>query len=279
VWQQVRALERELKVTLLRQGGRGVELTPEGELLRKIIQPHVSGLDSLGRLFEAQRRELPQSLVVGSTPYLISHRLPGPVVDFTRRHPSVRLLLRAESWTDEVAGQVHQRQVDLGVVPYHPDESRHPDLDYQDLFELQFTLLAARDHPLARKRRVSAQDLVQYPLIRGVSFNQTALDNVLRRHDLVERMHVVMENGNTDIVLKYVALGVGVAVLFIGADAQGGGEVHARPFDVEGTPRLRVALLTRKGAHLSPHAQDFCHTLREHVAHVAGGKPVRRGAE
>src|SRR5438105_2107771 len=60
VWQQVRALERELGVTLLRRQGRSVELTPSGRLLLELAQPHVSGIDSLARLFEARQAELPQ---------------------------------------------------------------------------------------------------------------------------------------------------------------------------------------------------------------------------
>src|SRR4051812_46486755 len=62
VWQQVRALERELKVTLLRRRGRAVETTAEGRLLLELVQPHVSGLDSLMRLFETRRAQMQQRL-------------------------------------------------------------------------------------------------------------------------------------------------------------------------------------------------------------------------
>src|SRR5262245_32393070 len=66
VWQQVRALERQLRARLLRRRGRAVEVTDEGRLLLDLVQPHVSGLDSLSRLFEARRADLPQELVVAS---------------------------------------------------------------------------------------------------------------------------------------------------------------------------------------------------------------------
>jgi hypothetical protein len=46
VWQQVRALERQLGAVLLRRRGRAVELTAEGQLLVELIQPHIHGLDS-----------------------------------------------------------------------------------------------------------------------------------------------------------------------------------------------------------------------------------------
>src|SRR5262249_49546729 len=82
VWEQVRGLERRLGATLLIRRGRMVELTAEGRLLLHLIQPHVSGLDSLERLFEAQRSELPQRLTVASTPNMLAYHLIGPVQEF-----------------------------------------------------------------------------------------------------------------------------------------------------------------------------------------------------
>src|SRR5262249_41047602 len=83
VWQQVRALERELKAKLWRRRGRVVELTDEGRLL----QPHISGLDSLRRLFETRRAGSPQELVVASGAYLLAHYLPKPIQQFRVQHP------------------------------------------------------------------------------------------------------------------------------------------------------------------------------------------------
>ncbi|MBY0522557.1 MAG: LysR family transcriptional regulator [Gemmataceae bacterium] len=268
VWQQVRALERELKVTLLRLGGRGVELTAEGNLLLKLIQPHVTGLDSLVRLFETQRTELQQSLTVASTPGLISHALPAAIQAYSRANPAVRLHLLSDMWTDKLIECLDRRQVDLGIVPFHRSETRNANLAYEELFKLQFTLLTARDHPLARKRRVSAEDLVQYPIIKGAGYNQQSLEELLRRHDLLDRMHVVMESVSTDIIVKYVGLGIGIALVYVGnrtADWNMG-DLHTRRFDPEETDALPVALMYRKGAHLPDHVEAFCKNVRRHLA-------------
>jgi DNA-binding transcriptional LysR family regulator len=275
VWQQVRGLERELKVHLIAQNGRGIELTAEGHLLLGLIQPHVSGLDSLVRLFEAQRVGLQQRLAVASTPYLLAHHLPGVIQEFTRLHPSVRLHLQADVWSDSLLGMLDQRRFDLAIVPYHPSETRNPNVQYDDLFELRFTLLTARGHPLIRKRHVKPADLVQYPIIKGASYNHAALENTLRRHDLLDRQNVVLESGSTDIVLKYVGLGVGVAVLYVGAKDTMPPEVHARPFEVEAEP-LVVALLSRKGAHLPEHVAAFASLVRSKIGGASEASAKRR---
>src|SRR6516164_4847443 len=82
VWQQVRALERELKAKLLRRRGRAVELTDDGRRLLEKVQPHVSGLDSLRHFFEARREGTRQELVVASGAYLLANHLPDPVQQF-----------------------------------------------------------------------------------------------------------------------------------------------------------------------------------------------------
>jgi DNA-binding transcriptional LysR family regulator len=266
VWQQVRALERELKVTLLRPGKHGIELTPEGHLLLRLIQPHLIGLDSLVRLFETQRAELQQSLTVASTPYLMLHHLPAVIHEYTRAYPSVRLHLQTDFWTASVINLVDQRRVDLAIVPHDAASVRNTNLEYEPLYELPFTLLTSATHPLARKKRVTPQDLVTYPIIQGSSYNHDALEKVLRRHNLSERMHVIMESGSTDIILHYVALGIGVAVLYIG-DLKRHAELrlHSRPFDPEETDKLVVALMYRKGAYLPEHVEAFCRLVRRQL--------------
>src|SRR5262252_8234799 len=55
VWQQVRALERDLGVRLLEPDGRGCRLTEDGAVLAQLVGPLVSGLASLKRRFREAR--------------------------------------------------------------------------------------------------------------------------------------------------------------------------------------------------------------------------------
>src|SRR5438105_4559730 len=114
VWQQVRALERELATSLLRRRGRAIELTPEGRLLLELIQPHVSGLDSLVQLFKMRQAELPRQLTVAASNYFLSYHLSSAVLKFTRAQPSIRLCVRACSWA-EVFQFVEQGVAELGI--------------------------------------------------------------------------------------------------------------------------------------------------------------------
>ncbi|MFN4257819.1 MAG: LysR family transcriptional regulator [Gemmataceae bacterium] len=262
VWQQVRALEHKLGATLIWRRGRLLELTPEGRLLLELIQPHVNALDSLERLFETRRAELPQQLNVAATYYLFADHLPACFQEFTAQHPTVRLNLRASIWPDVVRA-VERGEVDLGLVSYAPEAPRSPHLSYEPIFPLYFTLFTSNRHPLARKKRVTPADLVQYPIISSTkaTFGHQTLERILRKHDLFERIHVIMESPSTDLLRKYVALDLGIALAYVSERNPPFPGLTWRIFDPTLEPVL-VYLIHRKGAHLSSPVLAFREVVR-----------------
>ncbi|MCE9561134.1 MAG: LysR family transcriptional regulator [Planctomycetes bacterium] len=271
VWQQVRSLERKLGVVLLRRSGRGVEVTTEGRLLLEMVQPHVNGLDSLPAWFAARREELPHSLSVASVPYLITHHLPEAVQSFVQTHPQVHLNLCAEPWLG-VVGLVDQGEADLGVVPYPRDDPPSRNLEYEPLFNLRFHLMTSRNHPLVKKRNLTLADIAGYPLIQPQegSFTRPALDHLLRTHKLTEKVRWVLVSRSVDMTRKYAALGVGVAMEYLGEqETKRMPDVHLRPFDAEAEP-VPVALIVRRFSHLSATALAFRDEVRRHCAKSEG---------
>lgn len=263
IWEQVRALERKLGTTLVRRRGRVVEITPEGHLLLELVQPHLTGLDSIERLFELRRVDLQQRVRIVSTAWLLGYHLPKAVQEFAAVHPAVRLNLRAAPAWSEVPRQVERGQADMGVVPYDRDEERSTNLDYRDLFDVQLTLLASAQHPLLRKKHVTPFDLIKYPLILGgpETYAHRAMDRILRRHDLTEQAHVVLESNQLDVIRQYVASGIGIALLYL--DSGGTPSWPGVGLHVFGLPEedLPVALITRKGAVLPPVVEEFRQTI------------------
>jgi DNA-binding transcriptional LysR family regulator len=236
-------------------------------VLLELVHPHLSGLESLGKLFDARRGQLPHPVSVASTEYLLSYDLPKTVEKFTASCPSARLTLRADS-PRAVVRLVEDGEVDIGIAPYDKDEPRSPVLDYKDLFDRQFQLLCSRRHPLARKKALVPDDLAGYPMIvppRG-SFSQRMLERVLQRHGLAERVHVMMESRTIGVVCHYAALGLGIALLYVGPEICSFlPKLRLRVFDPQ-LERLPVALIVRKGIHLAEPAALFCETVCRQIA-------------
>ena len=238
-------------------------------MLFELVQPHVSGLDSLEALFVARHAGLPRQLTVASIPYLISGPLLGPVREFDAAGHGVRLRLQVCVWFEEAADLVEQGQADLGVLFYDRDAPRRPHLDYERLFDLQFTLLTPPDHPLNRKRKLQPSDLVAYPLIISPegSFARRTFEQLLQRHNLAGRAHMVLETALLEIIRKYVGAGVGIGLVHLNLEVDPMPEVRARAF--EAPDAISVAIVVRKGAHLSEPARSFRETLRSCL-----GRPV-----
>lgn len=267
VWQQVRALERQMGATLLRRRGRAVELTADGHLLLELIQPHMSGLDSLGRLFESRRKQLPQQVSVAATEYLLTYNLPRAVQEFTAARPAVRLSLRADT-PSAVMQMVEQGEVDLGIMPYDRDEPRSQALDYRDLFKRPFNLLATARHPLARKKRLVPDDLADHPMIMPPrdSHSYRMLERLLQRHGLAGRVHVLMESRTVGVVCHYAAMGLGIALLYVGPEiCRSLPDLRLRPFDPQ-PDALPVALVVRRGSHLTEPVEHFRQTVYDLLA-------------
>jgi DNA-binding transcriptional LysR family regulator len=267
VWQQVRALERHLRARLLRRKGRSVELTDEGRLLLELVQPHVSGLDSLQRAFEARRAQAVQEIVLASGAYLFAHHLGPPLQQFRAEQPSVQLTLRISAWS-ALQRLIDRGEVDLAVLAVDPDVPRSSSLEYEPLFDEPLCLLAPTGHPLTLARTIRPEQVVEHPLIlppRGGA-DRKAIDRFLRKHNLLERVQTAVVCGLIDVAKQYVALGVGVALLYVTEEVlRSAPDLRLRVLDPE-IERLPIEMAVRKGAHLSEHVQELRRVIRRDLA-------------
>jgi DNA-binding transcriptional LysR family regulator len=266
VWQQVRALERHLRARLLRRRGRTVEVTDEGRLLLELVQPHVSGLDSLGRLFEARRADLPQELVVASGAYLLAHHLPAAVQQFRALVPAVPVNLRVAAWT-ALQRLIERGEADVAILACDPDLPRSPYLEYEHLFDEPLTLMIPAGHPLARRKHIPPAELVKHPLLlppKGGG-DRKALDRYFRKHNLTDRVHTALVCGLVDVAAQYVARGVGIGLMYVTDEVlRTAPGLQLKVLDAE-LERLSIEMAVRKSAHLPEYVQVFRRLVRQHL--------------
>jgi DNA-binding transcriptional LysR family regulator len=267
VWQQVRALERELKAKLMRRQGRAIELTKEGRLLLEMVQPHVTGLDSLRHFLAARRERVRQELVIASGAYLFANHLPQPIQHFRAAWPAVQLNLRIAAWS-ALQRVVERGETDVGVLACDPDVPRSPALEYEHLFEEHMSVMIPAGHPLLRAKRITPQELVKYPLILPPTggADRRAFVRLMRKHNLTEQVQPALICGLVDVAKQYVTLGIGVATMyFTAAVAHGTGGFQVRPLDPEIEP-LAIEMAVRKGTHLPDYVDDFRRILRQFLS-------------
>jgi DNA-binding transcriptional LysR family regulator len=280
VWQQVRALERQLKAQLLRRRGRAVELTAEGRALLELVQPHVSGLDSLGRLFEARRGKLSPEIIVASGTHLSAFHLPGPIQQFRRAFPAAQVTLRISNWSG-LRRLIEREGADVAVLAVDADQPRSPQLEYEHLFDERLTLMTPAGHPLARARLVSPEMMVEYPLILPPAggADRRTIDRFFRRHDLDGQVRPALVCGLVEVVKEYVRRKVGIALMYVADDDEWVVPGLCRRVVAGEVERLPIEMAVRRGAHLPEHVQQFRRIVREYFATRYGlgnGEPARR---
>jgi LysR family transcriptional regulator, transcription activator of glutamate synthase operon len=211
VSQQIRKLETELGTPLFHRMKRQVALTEAG----KTFLPHARAV--LRRLDEA-RLEVQElsglrkgTLAVGAPPSVGTHLLPRALAAFSRRHPGIALAFR-EAGSRTLLTLLEEGELDLAVVI---QPIRHPALETLPLLEEELLLAVPRQHALASgSHRVPLAQLRDEPFVMLREGTYDLRDQTLaacRRAGF--EPYVALDGGEMDSMLRFVAAGIGLAIL------------------------------------------------------------------
>lgn len=207
--QQIRALERELKMTLFERTHRYVALTPEGALLlpeaRAIVQ-RVDALSTLRELSSDPRGPLRIASLIVSTIAVLPQVLPA----YRERFPNVDVSV--ETWTveDDLRALV-ERRVDVAFARAPIDDPR---LEAVLVAKEQLCVAIPNSHPLAARKKIPFRAVVDYDQVgmrdayTGGLNRQVA--EVFRAHGLVLSPRFL--TGSVGTMLGLVACNMGIAV-------------------------------------------------------------------
>jgi DNA-binding transcriptional LysR family regulator len=158
--QQVRRLEAELGLALLRRTSRGVELTPAGEDLLVRAEAILAELARARSAMDEHAGVVRGSVRVAATP-ADALRLPAVIAAFHRDHPGVRLALRHASAAEAIE-LVRRGTVDLAVLSLAGDATG---LEVTPLAEEPLRLIVAPGDPLAGAGAAPLADLSGRPFV------------------------------------------------------------------------------------------------------------------
>jgi len=253
---QIQALERELDTVLFERRGPNIRLSPEGKLLFELASPMVQGVDALPEAFAAlcgtvQSGEL--NIAAGESTIL--YILPEPLKRFAQRYPGIRIKLHNVTGRDGLA-MLRADEVDfaVGSMLDVPD-----DIAYHPVFTYRPVLITALDHPLAKKRKVTLEDISPHGLILPPRHLSTwrMVDVVFQQHNVEYK--VALEAGGWEVIKRYVELGLGVGIVTSICITEGD-RLAQIPLD-QYFPKRGYGVVLRKGKFLSPQAKRFIETV------------------
>ncbi|PHS10288.1 MAG: transcriptional regulator [Blastopirellula sp.] len=262
------ALERVLHVELYRKS-RGVRrtspLTAEGQQFLPQAIAFLERANELGQMFTDTDQQ--QTVNVIASQYLIAYLLIGVVQKFHKAEPNIRIHLSSHTEHEIEETLLSRPEITLGVAaPYEGS----PDLEYEHLFSMDWSLITPQRHPLLRLKRVRIQDLASQPLIlyeRGSTGRVHVMDAFGEANVSPQ---VEMEATNTDIIIRMVAAGIGISIvpLLSSGAVTRGHKVGIRTLEKQIRP-IRSGILVRSGLQQSDATKTFIQFIRAQVNNSA----------
>jgi LysR family transcriptional activator of glutamate synthase operon len=146
---------------------------------------------------------------IGAPPTVGTNLLPAALAAFNQRYPGIELRLR-EAGLSTLLEQLAAGFADLVVVTLPVDG---PDLAIAPLFSEELVLAVASRHPLAGEPKVALASLADEPFVLSppnYELRDATID-ACRRAGFAPR--VVLDGGEMDTLLRFVAAGLGVALV------------------------------------------------------------------
>ena len=256
-------LEEELGIDIFtRHGKRLKRITEPGQHVLDsiaVIMREVGNLKRIGEQYSAQDTG---TLSIATTHTQARYVLPLPVAKLREQYPKVNISLH-QGAPDQVARMVIEETAEIGIAT--ESLANYPELVTLPCYEWQHVLVLPATHPLAKKERLTLEDIAFEPLITyHPSFTgRTRIDNAFAQRQLTPR--VVLEAIDSDVIKTYVRLGLGIGIvaeMAVAADKDT--DLATRPLgQLLGQNVARIAL--KRGAYLRDFVYHFASLLSDRL--------------
>jgi DNA-binding transcriptional LysR family regulator len=253
----VAQLEAQAGLSLLKRDRGRFELTKEG----KVVYRYAQRIEKIARELEDTLRtlhkEIRPTLRIGTVPTYSRILMPYVLGGFQKTEPNIKIKLDVGS-SNEMEKSLLSGQNDIILVAnIHASKKVQP---FPVLRE-ELVLIAANNHPLARRKAVSLSDVKAYPLI--IREEGSATREVVLAAFSAMRItpSVLIEAKSTEFIKEWVSQGKGISILIrravLGEEDKSLSQVPLRePLFLE------VSLVFLKSKRRDPSIQKFSAYLK-----------------
>ena len=131
------------------------------------------------------------------------------VAKFLQEHPESRIQLQVHN-TRTIVQQIANHELDLGLIE---GDCHHPDIEVETWIADELVVFSAPDHPLAKQRKVSMEQLLQEPWIlreKGSGTRET-FDRAFHNHHA--KLNIRLELEHTEAIKRAVESGLGIGCI------------------------------------------------------------------
>jgi DNA-binding transcriptional LysR family regulator len=256
---RIRGMEESLGASLLTRSRQGVTPTPAGLTLLKHARAMLTEAARLREDLAAYAGGGAGEVRLLANTNALTEFLPEALSDFLAEHPQVSVDLE-ERLSDEIVGLVAEGVADVGIVAGTVDVGALKTYPFRSD---RFVVVTAKEHPLARRGRVSFAEVLDYDFVgleRSASL-QRFLAGKAAREGRSLKLRVQLRS--FDAVCRLVECGVGVGVVPATTAARAAKTMALSVVDLADDWAVReLTIVVRAGATLRPTAQALVESLR-----------------
>lgn len=274
---QIREIEEEIGVQVFQRNRNKIQaLTPAGREVVAVAERILRDIESLRLIGKEYSSNDVGELTIATTHTQARYSLPGAIEAFTREFPRVGVTLRQGNPV-QCCDLLAAGEVDVAIAT---ETSRsYGELVSFPAYRVTRCIVARRDHPVLKEKRLTLEKLAEYPII--------AFDAAFSGRRLVVEAfsqagltpNVVLSAVDADVTKAYVERGMGIAVLAkVAVDPARDVKLGVRDADhLFKASILTVAL--RKHAYLRSYVFALISTYAPHLSRTLvqdalDGKPV-----
>jgi LysR family cys regulon transcriptional activator len=256
-------LEGELGIDIFtRHGKRLKHITEPGQRVLDCIAIILREVGNLKRIGEEYSAQDSGTISIATTHTQARYVLPAPVTRLRELYPKVSVSLHQGAPAD-VARMVLDETAEIGIAT--EGLSDFADLVTLPCYEWQHVLVMPKAHPLARKTRLTLEDIAPEPLVtyHPSYTGRTRIDHAFAQRRLTPS--IVLEAIDSDVIKTYVRLGLGLGIVAeMAVQADQDPDLVARPLGpLIGKNLARVAL--KRGAYLRDFVYRFASLLSDRL--------------
>lgn len=209
VSQSIKVLEKKLSQTLFIRSTKRVQLTPEGEILLKHIEPAMNLIkQGENQLLEANTLNGGQ-LRIGASDTICRYYLIPYLKKFHQKYPNVHIKVTNQT-SIECAKLLEAGQVDFSITNY-PNSGLSNTQNVRIIHEFFDIFVANEEYHALKGKTVSLKELQAYPILMLDRKSTTSefLHSMFQRHqlDLVPEI----ELNSNDLLIDLARIGLGIA--------------------------------------------------------------------
>ncbi len=261
---QIQNLEEAAGTRLVNRGSAGISLTPEGQILhdyaRRILRLREDAKERMARLKEQESGHI---YICAST-IPATYILPRLLGSLKQTHPDIQIHIQTHD-SEETIQIVLDGQAELGFIGKVPANKK---LIAERLWKDHLVLAVPVDHPLAKCRAVTIEELAEIPFVvrEQGSATRDIVEECLQRHfgTSLSHFNVVCEMGSSEAVKEAILAGLGVSILSVFAIVRELSQGLLANVNINDCPMERhFYLIHKKQFPLMKYHKHFLDTVRK----------------